>query len=117
MIEWTRWKRWLRNARPNGPSLTSVVPAERPAGRACGVYQPLYRYLEDRYATTVILRLSEIEDILGFSLPASARTNRDWWTVATPNPTDGAYGGAWTSARRTAVPNFIAGTVAFERTS
>ena len=106
---------WLTKAKTTEPSLTRVVPNEPPAGRACGVYQPLYRYLENRYATTVVLRLTEIEDILGFALPASARTDRDWWTIADPSTGAGAYGGAWTSARRTAVPNFPAGTVIFER--
>ena len=115
MIEWKSWTAWLTKTKTTEPSLTRVVPNEPPAGRACGVYQPLYRYLENRYATTVVLRLSEIEDILGFALPASARTDRDWWTVADPSTGAGAYGGAWTSARRTAVPNFPAGTVIFER--
>jgi hypothetical protein len=77
------------------------------------VYQPLYKYLENRYATTVKLRLSEIEDIVGFALPASARTDRAWWTVADPSTSAGAYRGAWTSAQRMAVPNFLAGTVVF----
>jgi hypothetical protein len=112
MVQWTKW---LRNAQPIAPALTRIVPEELLAARACGVYQPLYKYLENRYATTVVLRLSEIEDILGFALPASARTDRAWWTVADPCTADGAYGGAWTSARRSAVPNFPAGTVIFER--
>ena len=110
-----QWPTWLRKAKPIGPTLTRIVPDELLRGRACGVYQPLYKYLENRYATTVVLRLSEIEDILGFKLPASARTDRAWWTVADPTTSDGAYGGAWTSARRTAVPNFPAGTIIFER--
>lgn len=111
MIDWTTW---FRKAKPIGASLARVVPDE-PLARACGVYRPLFKYLDNRYATTVVLRLSEIEDILGFALPASARTDRAWWTLADPNTSDGAYGGAWTSARRTAVPNFPAGTVVFER--
>jgi hypothetical protein len=109
------WTEWFGKTKPIGASLTRVVPDEPLPARACGVYQPLYKYLENRYAARVVLRLSEIEDILGFTLPASARTDRAWWTVADPNTSAGAYGGAWTSARRTAVPNFPAGTVIFER--
>ena len=111
MLQWTQWFR----KRPIGASLTRVVPDEPLPAGACGVYQPLYKYLENRYATTVVLRLSEIEDILGFALPARARTDRAWWTGVDPNTSTGAYRGAWTSARRTAVPNFLAGTVVFER--
>jgi hypothetical protein len=109
------WTGWFRKTKTIGPSLTRIVPEELLAGRACGMYQPLYKYLENRYATTVVLRLSEIEDILGFRLPASARTDRDWWTIADPNTSAGGYCGAWRSAKRTAVPNFPAGTVIFER--
>jgi hypothetical protein len=112
MIQWTRW---LRTAKPIGPSLTRIVPDELLAARACGVYQPLYKYLENRYAAIVVLRLSEIEDILGFALPANARTDRTWWTIADPHTSAGAYGDAWASAKRTAVPNFPAGTIIFER--
>src|SRR5690242_9920600 len=100
MLPWTQWFR----KKSIGPSLTHVVPDEPVTGRACGVYQPLYKYLENRYATRVVLRLSEIEDILGFALPAIARTDGAWWTVADPNTSAGAYGRAWTSAKRTAVP-------------
>jgi hypothetical protein len=109
------WKTWFQKAKPIEPSMTRVVPDETHPARQCGVYQPLYKYLQNRYATTVVLKLSEIEDILGFALPASARTDRAWWTVADPNTSTGAYHGAWTSAKRTAVPNFLAGTVVFER--
>jgi hypothetical protein len=114
MLNWTTW--FLRPA-PNARALTRVVPDEPAPAHACGAYQPLYKYLQDRYATTVVLRLSEIEDILGFALPASARTDRTWWTAADPNTPAGAYGDAWTSARRTAVPRFLAGTVVFERSA
>jgi hypothetical protein len=110
-----QWKRWWRKPGPIGPSLTRVVPDEPLPARQCGVYQPLYKYLQNRYATTVVLKFSEIEDILGFALPAIARTDREWWTVADSNTAAGAYDGAWMSAKRTAVPNFLAGTVVFER--
>src|SRR4051812_1411934 len=113
-----QWTQWFRKSPPARGALTRVV-LDDAAGRACGVYHPLYKYLQNRYATTVVLRLSEIEDILGFALPSSARSDRGWWTgvdadASTDASTD-AYRGAWTSARRSAVPNFPAGIVVFER--
>jgi hypothetical protein len=82
-----------------------------------GKYSLLYKYLENRYATTVVLQISEIEDILGFPLPPAARTDGTWWTVADRHTAEGAYSDAWTVASRTAVPNLQARTVVFERAS
>jgi hypothetical protein len=82
-----------------------------------GKYSQLYKYLENRYATTVVLQISEIEDILGFPLPPAARTDGTWWTVADRHTAEGAYSDAWTVASRTAVPNLQARTVVFERAS
>jgi hypothetical protein len=53
--------------------MTRVVPDETHPARQCGVYQPLYAYLQNRYATTVVLKLSKIEDILGFALAGRKR--------------------------------------------
>jgi hypothetical protein len=80
-----------------------------------GKYQLLYKYLEGRYATTVVLTLTEIEDILGFALPAAARTDGAWWTIPDLKTTEGAYSDAWIVASRTAVPKLAARTVVFER--
>jgi hypothetical protein len=113
----SKWTSWFRMARPAKPAMVSVLPVEPRPTRAGGKFQPLYKYLEDRYATMVVLKVSEIEDILGFALPAQARTDRAWWTVADPNTPAGPYADAWKSARRTAVPNLLAHTVAFERMS
>ena len=41
-----------------------------------GEHSLLYKYLENRYANTVILTFAEIEDILGFALPDPARVSR-----------------------------------------
>lgn len=78
-----------------------------------GKYRFLYKYLDERYANTVVLTFRQIEDLLGFSLPASARTDGDWWTGAT----DPGWSEVWTLARRTAKPNLPAGHVVFERIS
>jgi hypothetical protein len=94
------------------------VPApvvKRPTGETSGKYSLLYKYLENRYATTVVLTFGQIEDLLGFALPATARTSPEWWTTGdvTGKP---PYSDAWVRAGRTASPNLPAQTVHFERT-
>ena len=81
-----------------------------------GTYVLLYKYLENRYADTVVLTFAEIEDLLGFALPEQARLHREWWT---PAGTDAGsrYSDSWVLASRTAVPNLMARTVVFERAS
>ena len=73
-------------------------------------YEPLHKYLDQRYASTVVLRLTEIEDILGSPLPEPARLQTDWWASRTSDQS-----ACWISAQRTAVPNLTAKTVTFER--
>jgi hypothetical protein len=75
-------------------------------------YRALYTYLEHRYASVVVLTFEQIEALLGFALPAPARTEREWWatTVATQR-----HSVAWTEAGRTAAPSLAAGIVTFER--
>ena len=81
------------------------VPAE---------YRPLHKYLDGRYADTVVLTFNEIEDLLGFALPAVARTEHGWWDVPDEAPSPQR---AWTQASRTAKPNLHACNVVFERTA
>jgi hypothetical protein len=52
-----------------------------------GKYQSLYQYLENRYANTVVLTFAQIEDLLGFMLPDSARVDHEWWANKDPNDT------------------------------
>jgi hypothetical protein len=75
-------------------------------------YRALYIYLENRYASVVVLTFEQIEALLGFGLPTPARTEREWWTdiVATQH-----HCAAWTGAGRTAAPNLAAGIITFER--
>ena len=75
-------------------------------------YQALYAYLEHRYASVVVLTFEQIEALLGFALPTSARTEREWWTgIVDPQ----RHCAAWTGAGRTAAPNLVAGVITFER--
>jgi len=89
------------------PARRRSVPAE---------YLPLHKYLDDRFADTVVLTISQIEDILGFPLPAAARRQLEWWTNANteeaPLPSR-----SWTQASRSATPNLRSQTVVFERSA
>ena len=82
-----------------------------------GEYLSLYKYLANRYATTVVLTFAEIEDLLGFALPDPARLHQEWWTSSRPNTDRPSYSDSWILANRTAKPNLIARTVVFERSS
>lgn len=77
MALWHRIRAWFVGAGPRLP-----IAPDRPTSRerGAGRYQPLYRYLRDRYADRVVLRFSEIEDVLGFALPPAARIAKEWWS-------------------------------------
>jgi hypothetical protein len=79
-----------------------------------GKYRFLYKYLDERYADTVVLTFRQIEDLLGFALPAPARTDPAWWTTAAGDA-ESRCSDAWTLAHRTAKPNLVAQHVVFER--
>ena len=94
------------------------VRAPAPPDRVMsGKYLSLYAYLKGRYANTVVLTFAEIEDLLGFTLPESARSQQDWWTDAGSNTVLTDQSQSWTLARRTARANLMAQTVVFERAS
>jgi hypothetical protein len=80
-----------------------------------GKYLLLYKYLQDRYADTVVLTFEQIESLLGFALPDQARLNQQWWTHPEVTAAGTNYSDSWVLARRTATPNLLAQTVAFER--
>lgn len=78
-----------------------------------GIYRPLFEFLNSRFADRVVLTFGQIEDLLGFAMPAAARLDREWWTrQETPEAT---HSRAWLLAKRSAVPNLRAMTVVFER--
>ena len=80
-----------------------------------GKYVLLYKYLENRYANTVVLTFKEIEDLLGFTLPDQARLHSEWWTDTAAAVVGPNYSDSWILASRTAIPNMLARTVVFER--
>jgi len=75
-------------------------------------YQALYTYLEHRYAAVVVLTFGEIESLLGFALPTSARTRHEWWTDITDTQ---RHCEAWIRTGRTAAPNLPARHITFTR--
>ena len=91
----------------------TIAPVLRTRPRVRDGYLPLYTYLEHRYAGIVVLTFEQMEALLGCALPARAWTERDWWTSQTSDVD--RHSDAWTVARRTATPNLLARTVAFER--
>jgi hypothetical protein len=78
-------------------------------------YLSLHNYLDKRYAETVVLTFAQIEDLLGFALPESAKRQPEWWTNAEGDATPTAQARSWMQAGRFATPNLPAHTVRFER--
>lgn len=113
LLNWT-------TRRQSSASRQREAPAETPKPQTrvmVGKYVLLYKYLENRYANTVVLTFAEIEDLLGFALPDLARLSREWWTDAERNAGGPHYSDSWILASRTAAPNLMARTVVFERAS
>ena len=115
MLDWLkRRRRWTTYHQHELDA--PVARVAKPHGRAMsGQYLLLYKYLENRYANTVVLTFAEIEDLLGFALPDQARLHEEWWTDSAVSAAGRAYSDSWTLASRTATPNMLAQTVAFER--
>jgi hypothetical protein len=111
LFEWA-WARWATPAPVSG-SRTTVATAEAASPHVGARYVALYTYLQQRYASNVVLTFEQVESLLGFALPAPAWTERDWWT--SPAGDTDHHSDAWTVAQRTATPNLSARTVAFER--
>jgi hypothetical protein len=117
MTDWTTLlepvRTWWRRASPVSEPATAVFSIERSTPRVPAEYASLHTYLDRRYASTVVLTFEQMEALLGFSLPASAGTELDWWTGAAIHAD--RHSAAWTGAGRTATPNLSARTVTFER--
>jgi hypothetical protein len=78
-------------------------------------YRSLHKYLAERYADIVVLTFAQMEDLLGFTLPQSARAQPEWWSDGDEDVARSPQARAWTLADRTATPNLTARTVMFER--
>jgi len=117
------WK-WIRRRALIALHVSTVdAPApDRDAGRAPrraatvhGKYASLHLYLVNRYADKVVLTFGQLEDLLGSPLPDSARVEQEWWTSPNKDAGKSSCSDAWVLAGRTASPNLMARTVAFER--
>jgi hypothetical protein len=95
----------------------AAAPPVSTRRRMSGAYQPLFAYLEKRYADTAVLTLEQIESLLGFALPERAKRDIEWWTARETGTAALEHRDAWLLAGRTAQPNLAAGVVAFERAS
>lgn len=94
------------------PSDTSPSPTPRSSSSPRGSYQPLGHHLNAVDGARVVLSFTEIERILGRTLPASARKHRAWWS----NERSGSHSHArsWMDAGwHVAVVDFNAGRVEF----
>ena len=80
-------------------------------------YRSLYRYLDNRFADTVVLTFAQIEALLGFTLPDLARLRPDWWATPEADGVPSSQSRSWVEASRTATPNLGAQSVMFERVS
>jgi len=58
---------WLKRRGPTAYQLREAnAETAKPQGRVTsGKYLLLYKYLESRFANTVVLRFAEIEDLIG----------------------------------------------------
>ena len=98
MWSWLKRREWPARQEREAPEHVARPPERVVSGK----YQLLHKYLEERFANTVVLTFAEVEDLIGFALPNQARSESEWW---------------WTNAvsSRTAKPNLLAQTVAFDR--
>jgi hypothetical protein len=79
-------------------------------------YLPLHKYLDERYADTVVLKFTEIEDLLGHALPAEAWVEPEWWATANATGVPSDQSLSWVQAHRSASVNLTAQKAVFERT-
>ena len=113
MLDWIK----RRGSLAHSQAEADAEATKRQGCAMSGKYLSLYKYLENRYANTVVLTFAEIEDLLGFTLPDLARLQQEWWTNADPNTAPPGHSQSWMLTSRTARPNLLAQTVIFERTS
>jgi hypothetical protein len=111
---WNWMTRWGTITRQKADDMSITI---RATAGVSGKYGRLYTYLANRHADVIVLTFGQIEDVLGFGLPARARTYHAWWTLEETETDGPRQSDAWTVAGRTATPNLKARTVVFERTS
>ncbi|HSG01960.1 MAG TPA: hypothetical protein VLA20_12550 [Vicinamibacterales bacterium] len=86
-----------------------------PKGTLALDFRPLQAYLKKRFADTVVLTFTQIEDLIGSALPTSARAEAAWWANTDSTGALSEQSSAWMQADRLATANLSAQTVAFAR--
>jgi hypothetical protein len=109
------WSTRPKSRRDDRPAASEAAPVRSHRFAVPREYLLLHKYLDNRFANTVVLTFAQIEDLLGFALPDPARVQQDWWANADSNSVPSAQARSWTEASRTAKPNLLAQTVVFER--
>jgi hypothetical protein len=112
VIGWLE-RRGLLAPRPAAAPVV-VSQASPPARAMSGKYRLLYKYLQERYADRIVMTFSEVEDVLGFTLPDEAHRDEAWWLPVSGTGTSN-HADAWIFASRFATPNVPARIVVFER--
>jgi len=107
MLKWTKKRQPITDRRRE--------PQPEPPPVVSGKYALLYKYLQNRYADTVVLTFGQIESLVGSALPDQARLNQQWWTNADVTAAETNYADSWRLARRIATPNLLARNVIFQR--
>jgi hypothetical protein len=113
MLQWLESMK--RRVSREDPPATRPEPVKKPGRAMTGKYLLLHKYLNDRFANTVVLTFSEIEDLLGFTLPDPARLQQEWWTGDATTVRPSSQADSWILASRSAKANMQAQTVEFER--
>lgn len=94
--------------------IQNIIHANRETTPA-GEYRLLHKHLQERFADRLVLTFSQIEDLLGFSLPHQARNASGWWEDRDAAGQRTAQSDAWTLAGRSATVNLAAQHVTFDR--
>lgn len=92
-----------------------LLPDSVPAPQASGDYRPLFKYLDGRFADSIVLTFGQIEDLIGHPLPGRAFSEPAWWTGAEAGQTASPQSSSWSQAHRTARANLTSRTVMFDR--
>ena len=80
-------------------------------------YDPLYKHLSSLTEQSATMTFVEIERVLGFPLPPSAREYAAWWANANPASGQHPYSLAWLRSGRKATVNLETERVVFERSN
>src|SRR4029078_13258190 len=97
--------------------ILGLVRRPRAGTATAGEYRTLHKYLQDRYADTVVMTFGEIEDLIGFSLPDAARVEPGWLPGAAVDGVPTPQSLSWPQAGRAATSRLLAQVVVFERTA